>query len=176
MVRRRAPVLAFPRRRRDEKADWLALPYARHLANDWRGAAAAWHDLGCPYEQARALADGDAEAQVGALDMLDRLGAVATAERLRDSIRRAGGVVPRGPRASTRGNAFGLTDRQLEILEWVAAGLTNAEIAQRLHLSAKTVDHHVSAILAKLNVPSRLAAADRAREAGVLTDDDNRPN
>ncbi len=156
--------------------DWLALPYARHLANDWRGAAAAWHDLGCPYEQARALADGDAEAQVGALDMLDRLGAVATAERLRDSIRRAGGVVPRGPRASTRGNAFGLTDRQLEILEWVAAGLTNAEIAQRLHLSAKTVDHHVSAILAKLNVPSRLAAADRAREAGVLTDDDNRPN
>lgn len=159
-----------------EAPAWLALPYARQLANDWRGAAVAWHGLGCPYEEARALADGDAEAQVAALDLFDRLGAVATAERLRDSIKRAGGIVPRGPRASTRGNAFGLTDRQLEILEWVAAGLTNAEIAQRLHLSAKTVDHHVSAILAKLNVSSRQAAAEIARAAGVLTDDDNTPN
>ena len=152
---------------------WLALPYARHLSNDWRGAAAAWRELGCPYEEARALADGDSEAQGAALETFDRLGARAAADRLRDSIRQAGGVVPRGPRASTRGNAFGLTDRQLEILEWVAAGLTNIEIAQRLHLSAKTVDHHVSAILSKLNVSSRAEAAGVARQAGVVTDGDN---
>ncbi len=155
-----------------EAPGWLALPYARHLANDWRAAAAAWHELGCPYEEARALADGDAGAQAAALEIYDRLGAQAAADRLRDSIRQAGGVVPRGPRASTRGNAFGLTVRQLEILEWVAAGLTNADIAQRLHLSAKTVDHHVSAILSKLDVSSRQEAAELARQAGALTGGD----
>lgn len=149
---------------RAEVADWLARPYALQLAGDWRAAAAAWRALGCPYEEARALADGNAEAQTTALEIFDRLGAQPMANRLRDKIRDAGGVVPRGPRASTRSNPFGLTARQREIWELLVEGLTNAEIAARLHLSAKTVDHHVSATLAKLKVSSRGEAAEVARK------------
>uniref|UniRef100_UPI0015F01B2E helix-turn-helix domain-containing protein n=1 Tax=Pseudonocardia pini TaxID=2758030 RepID=UPI0015F01B2E len=60
---------------------------------------------------------------------------------------------------TTRANPAGLTGRQLEILQLVAAGLTNAEIAARLVLSVRTVDHHVSAVLQKLGVASRRDAA-----------------
>ena len=56
-------------------------------------------------------------------------------------------------------NPAGLTDRQLEILRLVATGLSNAEIAQQLVVSTRTVDHHVSAILGKLGVRTRRDAA-----------------
>jgi DNA-binding CsgD family transcriptional regulator len=143
---------------------WLARPYALHLAGDWRAAAAEWQRLGCPYEQARALAEGDPTAQIAALTLFDKLGAQPAAEALREKMVAAGLKVPRGPRPTTRENPFNLTARQLDILALLAEGLTNAEIAARLHLSPKTVDHHVSAVLAKLNVPSREAAAQIARE------------
>jgi len=72
--------------------------------------------------------------------------------------------LPRGPRPTTRGNPFGLTARQLDILGLLAEDLTNAQIATRLYLSSKTVDHHVSAVLTKLGVHSREAAAAVARQ------------
>jgi DNA-binding NarL/FixJ family response regulator len=75
--------------------------------------------------------------------------------------------VPRGPTRRTRQNPANLTDRQVDVLELVAAGLTNAEIAERLVLSVRTVDHHVSAILGKLGVETRQQAADRAAEFGI---------
>ena len=133
-----------------------ARPFARQIAGDWRRAAAAWERLGCPYERARALADGDDAAQLAALEIFDRLGARPDLERLRQRLR-AGGVrhIPRGPRLSTRGNPFGLTAREAEIAALLARGLTNARIGARLHISPKTVDHHVSAILGKLGVASR---------------------
>jgi DNA-binding NarL/FixJ family response regulator len=61
-----------------------------------------------------------------------------------------------------------LTSRQIEVLRLIGEGLTNAELAERLYLSAKTVDHHVSAIFAKLDVPGRRDAIRRGRELGVL--------
>jgi DNA-binding NarL/FixJ family response regulator len=70
--------------------------------------------------------------------------------------------VLRGPGTLT--NPAGLTDRQLEILRLVATGLSNAEIAHRLVVSPRTVDHHVSAILQKLSVPTRRDAAAQAAE------------
>jgi len=149
--------------------EWTARPYALHIAGDWRGAAAEWERLGCPYEQAWALADGDAEAQLTALRLFEKLEAQPAVERLRDRMLAAGQRVPRGPRPATRENPFGLTARQLDILALLAEDLTNAEIAAQLHLSPKTVDHHVSAVLAKLDVPSREAAAKLARERGLLT-------
>ena len=119
----------------------------------------------CRYEQARALADGDAAAQHTGLGVFDQLGAKPAAEELRERLRTAGvRHVPRGPRSATRGNPFGLTQRQLEILGLLAAGRTNAQIAARLHLSTKTVDHHVSAVLAKLSVHTREEAAEVARQ------------
>jgi ATP/maltotriose-dependent transcriptional regulator MalT len=135
---------------------WAARPFACHAAGDWKRAAAAWARLGCPYEQARALADGDEGAQRAALEIFDRLGARPDLDRLRQRLR-AEGVrhIPRGPRPSTRGNPFGLTGREAEIAALLARRLTNARIGARLHISPKTVDHHVSSILGKLGVASR---------------------
>ncbi|MCI0398107.1 MAG: LuxR C-terminal-related transcriptional regulator, partial [Chloroflexi bacterium] len=164
--------LAFWRwRAGDEVAapEWLARPFALHIAGNWRAAAGEWQRLGCPYEQARALADGDQAAQIAALEIFDRLGARPAAEGLRQQMRAAGvRIIPRGPRPATRENPFGLTARQMEILVLLAENLTNAEIAAQLHLSPKTVDHHVSAVLARLDVHSREAAAELARQHPLL--------
>jgi DNA-binding NarL/FixJ family response regulator len=140
------------------------------VAGDWRGAAAAWERLGCPYEQARALGDGDEAAQRAALVLFDRLGARPDVERLRHRLRDVGARhVPRGPRPATRRNPCGLTPREAEIAALLADGLTNARIGARLHISPKTVDHHVSAILGKLDVPSREEAGRRAVALGLAS-------
>jgi DNA-binding NarL/FixJ family response regulator len=76
--------------------------------------------------------------------------------------------IPRGPRPSTRTNQAGLTTRQLEVLLLMAGGLSNAEIANRLSTSLKTVDHHVSAVLAKLEVHSRAQAISTAYRMGII--------
>ena len=77
--------------------------------------------------------------------------------------------VPRGPITRTRANPAGLTDRQVEVLRLLAGGLTNAEIAERLVVSVRTVDHHVSAVLGRLGVGSRKEAAVRATELGLAS-------
>ncbi len=76
--------------------------------------------------------------------------------------------IPAGPRAATRAHPLGLTRREREVLDLICAGHTNAEIAERLFISAKTVDHHVSAVLAKLDVPSREIAATQAARLGLV--------
>ena len=150
---------------------WTARPFALQIRGDWRRAAQAWERLGCPYERARALADGDEAARLAAVEALDRLGARPELDRLRQRLR-AEGVrrIPRGPRPSTRGNPLGLTAREVEIAALLARALTNARIAARLHISPKTVDHHVSAVLGKLGVASREEAGRAAVRLG-LTDD-----
>jgi DNA-binding CsgD family transcriptional regulator len=143
----------------DSPPDWIARPYALHIGGDWHAAAAAWRDLGCPYEAAQALADGDATAQAEALLILDGLDARPAATALRRAMRARGIVgLPRGPRQTTRANRYGLTSRQVEILQLLAEGLSNPEIGDRLSISPKTAEHHVAAVLAKLDVPSRRAA------------------
>jgi DNA-binding CsgD family transcriptional regulator/tetratricopeptide (TPR) repeat protein len=132
-------------------------PYALAAVGEWRAAAVVWERLGCPFERARALADADdEEALLTALDLAAGLGADPLAARLRAKLR-AFGVqrLPRGPRADTRANPAGLTARQLEVLALLREGLTDAEIAGRLVLSVKTVNHHVSAVLDKLGVNNR---------------------
>jgi DNA-binding NarL/FixJ family response regulator len=163
--------LAFWRRRGGDRVRlpaWTARPFALQIDGGWRRAAAAWARLGCPYEQARALADGDGAARLAAVEAFDRLGARPDLERLRQRLR-AEGVrhIPRGPRASTRGHPFGLTAREAEILALLARALTNSRIGARLHISPKTVDHHVSAILGKLGVASREEAGRVAVERGL---------
>ena len=75
--------------------------------------------------------------------------------------------IPAGPRPATREHPFGLTRRESEILDLICARHTNAEIAGKLFISVRTVDHHVSAVLAKLNAPTRRAAASRAVKLGL---------
>lgn len=145
-------------------------PFRLQMEGDWRRAAETWGEMGCPYEQARALAYGDAEAGRTALVMFDRLGARPAAELLRRSLR-ARGIrgIPRGPRQATRSNPAGLSARELEILSLLGQGLQNAEIASRLVLSPKTVDHHVSAVLSKLDARSRAEAVAAAFRLGILS-------
>jgi DNA-binding CsgD family transcriptional regulator/tetratricopeptide (TPR) repeat protein len=147
----------------------VAEPYRLLLEGDWRAGAEAWGELGCPYHRALALAGGDDdEALVEALALLDGLGARQTAQRLRREFRRRGNLrVPRGPNVATAANPAGLTGRQVEVLALLVEGLSDAEIAARLSLSAKTVGHHVSAVLAKLGVGSRREAAAAAGRLGV---------
>jgi DNA-binding CsgD family transcriptional regulator len=147
----------------------VADPYASELRGDWAAAARSWDALGCPYEAALALADSDEEAGLErALESFQRLGAVpaarATARRLR---MRGVRSVARGPRRSTMDNPGQLTSRQIEILELLTDGLTNAEIAARLYITPKTAAHHVSAILGKLDVRSRKQAAAAAARLGL---------
>jgi DNA-binding CsgD family transcriptional regulator/tetratricopeptide (TPR) repeat protein len=152
-----------------ELPDYAAAPYALQVRGDWRGAAAEWERRGCPYEQARALADGDAAARREALALFDRLGARPAAEQLRRRMRQEGERgIPRGPRPATRESPLGLTAREQEVLALVAERESNARVAARLHISPRTVDHHVASILAKLGAGSREEAVERAVRAGLL--------
>jgi len=137
-------------------------PYARSIAGDWRGAAAAWAEIGYPYERAEALSEADEdEARLEALAGFDAFGADRAALRLRRRLRAAGvRRIPRGPRPASRSGPAGLTPRETEVLDLIVRGATNVEIAQALVIAPKTVDHHVSAVLGKLGVSSR-------REAGA---------
>jgi DNA-binding CsgD family transcriptional regulator/tetratricopeptide (TPR) repeat protein len=144
-------------------------PHALEIAGDWRGAAHAWEQLGCPYEQALALLDGDEAAQREALTIFERLGATPAAEIARKRLRQGGARgLPRGPRPATVANPAGLTPRQLEVLLLLAEGLSNPQIAARLSTSLKTVEHHVSMVLAKLPARSRAEAARLAVQLGLL--------
>ena len=78
--------------------------------------------------------------------------------------------VARGPRPSTRANAAALTAREFDVLRLLADGLRNAAIAERLFLSSRTVEHHVSAILGKLGVESRSEAVAEAGRLRLLQD------
>jgi ATP/maltotriose-dependent transcriptional regulator MalT len=147
----------------------IAEPYALQMSGNWRAAAEAWNQVGCPYEEALALADGDENAQRAALAIFEKLGAGPAVERLRQVLR-ATGVrgIPRGPRPSTKQNPAGLTTRQMEVLGLMAKGLGNAEIAERLFTSIRTIDHHVSTILAKLDARSRAEAVSNAYQSGLI--------
>jgi ATP/maltotriose-dependent transcriptional regulator MalT len=148
----------------------VAEPFRLELAGDFQSASRRWRRLGCPYEAALAQLGGTSERALRAtLAELQRLDARAAAGRVARLLRERGvRDLSRGPRASTRRNPAGLTARELEVLELVADGLRNAHIADRLVLSAKTVDHHVSAILRKLKAGTRTEAAARAARLGLL--------
>jgi DNA-binding NarL/FixJ family response regulator len=125
-----------------------------------RKALGAWHELDAPYEAARvrllladacrALGDEDsAQAELGAArETFSDLGVLRQIETARD--------------------LHGLTARELEVLRLVAAGQTNRAIADELVLSERTVDRHVSNILAKLRVSSRAAATAYAYEHRLI--------
>jgi DNA-binding CsgD family transcriptional regulator len=145
-------------------------PYAEELAGDHRAAATAWRDRGCPYEAALALAaSGDPAAIDEAVAVFERLGTESAAEKARRLLRASGARPARGPRRTTKAHPAGLTAREAEVLDHLVDGLTNAEIADRLVLSTRTVDHHVSAVLAKLGVSNRADAARRAAELEPTT-------
>jgi DNA-binding CsgD family transcriptional regulator/tetratricopeptide (TPR) repeat protein len=144
-------------------------PYALLAAGRWREASGRWRAAGCPYEQALAMAQSpESDDLLTALAMADSLGAEPLARLVRRRLRSQGMThLPRGPVGTTRGNPAGLTSRQLEVCRLLGQGLTNAEIAERLVLSVRTVDSHVAAVFDKLGVRTRRQAAARAAELGI---------
>lgn len=177
-VRQRAPwavgeLAAWRRRARIEEtipAELVVEPYVAQFAGDGVRASELWTGIGCPYEAALALADTGAEGPLRqAFNELTKLGARPAAEMVAHRLREMGArAVPRGPRSATRDNPAGLTPREVDVLVLLSEGLRNAEIADRLFLAGKTVDHHVSAILRKLGVRTRGEAAVEAVRLGVV--------
>jgi DNA-binding CsgD family transcriptional regulator/tetratricopeptide (TPR) repeat protein len=146
-------------------------PYQREVAGEAERAAREWIEVGCLYDAALALADSDDERPLHeALEAFTTLGALAAARVTRLKMRRLGiRSVPVGPRSATPTDPLGLTTREQEILGLLCDGLSNAEIAGRLLISPKTVQHHVSAVLAKMGAPTRKSAVSRAVQLGLAT-------
>ena len=159
--RRRAGLGAPPGR--------VAPAFEAELAEECAQAAMLWTDLGCPYDAALALAQSKREPELRrALDELRRLGAEPAARIVARRLRALGALdIPRGPNRATAANPAALTSRELEVLALIAQGLRNAEIAERLVVSSRTVEHHVSAILTKLGARTRGEAGAAAQRLGL---------
>ncbi len=148
----------------------LAPPYQLQLDGASDKAAQAWIDLGCPYDAALAWLDSDQEEPLRkALSAFQHLGAPAAARITRQRMRELGiRSIPNGAQMATRAHPLGLTRREHEVLDLVCAGHTNGQIAARMFISVKTVEHHVSAMLAKLGVATRSAAVAQALRLGLV--------
>jgi ATP/maltotriose-dependent transcriptional regulator MalT len=134
----------------------------------WVEAAQQWEQCGAVFYQALSLGfSPDLEDARTAMALLDKMGAHATRSAISRERMEAGLPVPRPARQRTRDNPYGLTARELEVLGLVALDRTNAQIAEALFLSEKTVEHHVSAVLRKLGERSRAGAAATALRQGL---------
>ncbi len=154
----------------DVPREAIAQPYRLELEDAAYVAAALWREKGCAYDAALALAHCPApRAERRALAELQAMGARPAARRVERALRERGiRDLRRGPRATTRENPAGLTAREVDVVALLAEGLRNAEIAARLFVTEKTVAHHVSAILRKLDVKTRGQAGAEAARLGIV--------
>lgn len=147
----------------------LPEPYQLELAGKFGEAAAAWDALGLPYAGALALAQSKKQSELlQALQVFDGVGAQAGSAKVRRQFKSKGTDAPlpnsrRGPYKGAKDHPLGLTIKEQEILSLLAKGFTNREMSERLKRSQRTVEHHVSAVLAKLNASSRIAAVLRVQ-------------
>lgn len=147
-------------------------PFAWQIRGQPVVAARRWRRLSCPFEQASALREaGDPASLREAFDLFSRLGAKPAADGVADELRRMGvRGIPRGPTTTTREHPVGLTSRERQILDLMARGLRDADIAELNRVSVRTVHHQVSAVLGKLGVRSRTEAIAEAHRLGLLAE------
>ncbi|HEX2533592.1 MAG TPA: AAA family ATPase [Chitinophagaceae bacterium] len=144
-------------------------PYRLLEAGKTGEAAAFWMGKGCIYDAALCLFQGNEEEKRKAITLVQGLRATATARRMKQEMEASGiKKVPRGKRSSTLANPAQLTSREVQILQYLQEAASNKEIAAALFISAKTVDHHISSILFKLEAPSRSKAVTQAIKLGLL--------
>lgn len=156
-------------RKKDLRLGNLYEPYKFLKERKIIAAVQFWETKGCPFEKALALSEGTEDDKKNALIIFQQLGAEAVYEKLKMEMR-ADGIkkIPRGLRESTRSNPAQLTNRELDVLNLLQKGIQNKEIAAELFISPKTTDHHISNILFKLDVNSRLKAVAEAVRLGIL--------
>jgi DNA-binding CsgD family transcriptional regulator len=143
-------------------------PHDLMLDGRWRAGADAWARHRNPFWRALCLAQSDDQDDARAANaLLTALGASATLAAVQREWRRRGVPVPRGARVM-RSDQHGLTDRELDVVELLGDGLSNADIAHRLVISERTAAHHVSAVLRKLDAPSRARAVAAASRLGLV--------
>jgi DNA-binding CsgD family transcriptional regulator/tetratricopeptide (TPR) repeat protein len=145
----------------------MAAPHAAEASGGYEDAAGKWLALGVPYDAALSLMQSPS-GLARAVEILDGLGDMAAADLARARARESGiAIAPRKARRGSYGAArthpLGLTQREIDVLALMAQGLGNTEIARKLVRSQRTVEHHVSSLLGKLNAPSRLDAVLRLR-------------
>jgi DNA-binding CsgD family transcriptional regulator len=132
-------------------------------------AAILWKQIGSPYNQSLVLFEGDEGNKRDAISIIHKLGASAVYEKMKRHMRASGiKSIPRGIRKTTRANPAHLTERELEVLQLLKESLQNKEIANKLFISPKTVDHHISSILFKLDVNSRSKAVKEAVQLDII--------
>jgi DNA-binding NarL/FixJ family response regulator len=131
------------------------------IAGRWQYAAQEWTRRGCLYDAALAQLGGDIDAVHSALGTFRALGARAAVRRAQQRLAGLRGRPARARHAETLADPYGLTRRQREVLELLATGCSDADIAATLHLSRRTVGNHIHAILTKLDVDSRTHAVAR---------------
>jgi DNA-binding CsgD family transcriptional regulator/tetratricopeptide (TPR) repeat protein len=144
---------------------------AYHVSNvtSARKAAVHWNKLGNPFMHAQTLFDGDDEDKKKSASIIQQLRAENVYERMKQEMRSSGiKGIPRGLRKTTKANVALLTGREMDVLALLKDGLQNKEIAGKLFISAKTVDHHISSILFKLDVNSRVNAVSEAIKLDLL--------
>jgi DNA-binding CsgD family transcriptional regulator len=152
-----------------------ALLRANDARDPWLAAYAGWREA-----EARLAGRGDREraelALRAAMERANRLGAaplrdemLAFARRARLSVDASEERPPDASTASVRAS-LGLSERELEVLALVAEGYTNRRIGEVLFITEKTAGHHVSNVLGKLGVASRVEAAALAHRVGLLAE------
>jgi len=144
-------------------------PYKLLKSGEVNEAADFWRRKDCSFEAALMLFEGSEDHKKIALSTFQQLGASAVAEKIKMQMR-ADGIkkIPRGLRESTKANPAQLTNRELDVLQLLKKSVQNKEIGETLFISPKTVDHHISSILFKLDVNSRMKAVTEAERLGIL--------
>ncbi|MGV6802080.1 MAG: helix-turn-helix transcriptional regulator [bacterium] len=145
----------------------IPAPHLAEIQGDLARAANIWKELNIPFMAAMALLQDEGasteQSTVEAIEIFDRLGAVPAANLAREKAKQLGLAASvtkakRGPYKASRNHPLGLTKREQEVLKLVANGSTNKEISEILSRSPRTVEHHVSSVLSKLNVNTRMEA------------------
>ena len=144
--------------------DTVVTPYQLEVSGDWNAAAQEWTRRGCPYDAALAQLGGDISAVQTALGTFRQLGARAAARRAQQRLAALRGRTPRTRRSDTLSDPDGLTRREREVLELLAGGRSDAEIAAALYISPKTAYCHINSILDKLGVDNRIQAVAHAQQ------------
>lgn len=154
----------------DVRHNELPEPFRCELDGDLAGAAAAWDALGLPYAAALVrLQSDDPDVLAAAVRELDNMGAAAAAAKARTRAAELGcsGALPRARRGAykaARDHPLGLTKREQDVLALIVKGYSNREISEDLSRSPRTVEHHVSSVLGKLNAPNRMAVMLRVQK------------